>query len=250
MLVETLAKRKSKRDVNIDILTDISCHALVQGATEIPALLYLLKHHPNARITYLPAIHAKVYIANQSSAIVTSANFTRGGEQTNLEYGVKISKRAVVKQIQDDMSEYKKLSAVVTENELEVIHSQIEEIKKIIHAEQKHIAKTIKLHSIRQHRIIENNLIRTRVKGKSINSIFSETLLYLLSKKPSTTGELHVLVRGIHPDLCDDNSNRVIDGKTFGKLWKHQVRNAQQFLQRTNAIFYDEKTKLWHRTNS
>jgi len=94
---------------------------------------------------------------------------------------------------------------------------------------------------------VEDNLIRMRVKHKSINSIFSETLLYLLSRKPMSTEELHLLVKDIHVDLCDDTLDRVIDGKHFGKLWKHQVRNAQVTLRKAGLIVYDKEAHLWHK---
>ncbi|MEW6241693.1 MAG: hypothetical protein AB1564_12875, partial [Chloroflexota bacterium] len=96
-------------------------------------------------------------------------------------------------------------------------------------------------------RVVEDNLIRLRVKHKTTNSIFSDTLLYLLSQKSMPTEELHLLVKEIHPDLCDDNFDRVIDGRHFGKLWKHQVRNAQAYLKRAGLIFYDEENRLWHK---
>ena len=247
MLVKTVTAKKSV-NIQINILTDISYRTLVHGATEILALLHLFKNYPNVCVTYLPKIHAKVYIANRSTAMITSANFTHGGGMINFEYGVKISDRAVVQKIQEDMNEYKKLGANITQNQLESIHDQVGEIKRIIEDEQKHINRTIKLHSIDLKREIEDNLIRVRVKDKSVNSIFSETLLYLLSKSPSETRELHTLISSIHPDLCDDSTDRVIDGRHFGKLWKHQVRGAQVHLRRTGAIFYNKDTKLWHKT--
>ena len=107
MLVKTIIEKISKKDIQVEILTDISLRTLVQGATEIPALLYLFENHSNVSITYLPRIHAKVYIANKSSAIVTSANFTAGGETRNLEYGVKINDIAIVQGIQKDITEWR-----------------------------------------------------------------------------------------------------------------------------------------------
>ena len=249
MLVKTIAEKRSKNDIKINILTDISYRTLVQGATEILALLYLLKNHSNVRITYLPRIHAKVYIANLSSAVIASANFTQGGAITNFEYGVRISDAAIIQKIQKDMNEYSSLGADVTQDELEALQPQVENIQSMIQKEQANIVQTIKLHSTDQQKEIEDNLIRVRVKSKSINAIFSEILLYLLSKRPEKTKILHALVSQIHSDLCDDSINRVIDGKHYGKLWKHQVRNAQEYLRRTKAIFYNKETKLWYKTN-
>lgn len=245
MLIQTIAKRKISSDFQINILTDISLRTVVQGATEIPALLYLFDNHPNVSITYLPRIHAKIYIANKSSAIVTSANFTDGGETRNFEYGVKINNSDVVQQIQNDINAYKKLGANINQLQLTEIQRQVESIRSAIQVEQNAISRRIRLESKKQERITEDNLIRIRVKGRSTNSIFSETLLYLLSQKPMETEELHLRIKNIHPDLCDDDFDRVIDGRHFGKLWKHQVRNAQAYLKKTGLILYDEEKRLW-----
>lgn len=247
MLVKTIIEKKLEKDIRVDILTDISLQTLVQGATEISALLYLFENHRNVSITYLPRIHAKVYISNKSSALVTSANFTDGGETRNFEYGVKINDSTIVHDIQKDIIEYKKLGANVTATQLEEIQAQVECVKKTIRVEQKAISRKIRLESRKQKRDVEDNLIRVRVKHKSINSIFSETILYLLSHKPMTTEELHLLIRDIHPDLCDDALDRVIDGRHFGKLWKHQARNSQVYLKRAGIIYYDRDARLWHK---
>ena len=59
-----------------------------------------------------------------------------------------------------------------------------------------------------------------------------------------STDELNPLIQKIHPDLCDDSVDRVIDGRHFGKKWKHAVRTAQQYLKRTEQIELHEG--LWH----
>lgn len=51
-----------------------------------------------------------------------------------------------------------------------------------------------------------------------------------------STEALHARIKDIHPDICDDSINRVINGQRFGRLWKHHVRNAQQFLKRRGEI--------------
>jgi hypothetical protein len=247
MLTKVIAEKELGKNIQINIITDISLRTLVQGATEIPALLYLFGNHPNVSITYLPRIHAKVYISNRSSAIVTSANFTDGGETRNFEYGVKITDTAIVQKIKNDINEYRKLGASVSATQLEEIQAQVENVRKAIQVEQKTISQKIRLGSRKHERVAEDNLIRLRVKHKTTNSIFSDTLLYWLSQKPMPTEELHLLVKDIHPDLCDDNFDRIIDGRHFGKLWKHQVRNAQAYLKRAGLILYDEENRLWYR---
>lgn len=248
MLLQAFAEKKSNKDIQVNIITDISLRTLIQGATEISALLYLHEKHPKVTVTYLPRIHAKVYIANETSAIVTSANFTDSGILRNFEYGVKISNRNIVHKICSDVREFEKLGATVTAEQLKDVEKQVKQIKKAIQAEQKSIKKKISLESQKLERAVEDNLIRARVKNKSVNSIFSETVLYLLSRKPMSTQELHLHIKDIHADLCDDTVDRVIDGKHYGKLWKHQVRNAQVTLKKSGLIQLNEKTLLWYKT--
>lgn len=209
--------------------------------------MYLFEHHPNTSFVYLPKVHAKVYISNRSSAIVASANFTEGGQTKNFEYGVKISDPKIVQRIYNDIDAYKNLGAVVTPTQLKEIQVQVKTIKKAIQTEQTTLTQKVQLVSCELQKELEDNLIRVRVKQKSVNAIFSDTLLYLLSQKPLSTEEMHTLIKDIHPDLCDDTLDRIIDGKHFGKLWKHQVRNAQVTLKKTGQVFYDKEARLWYK---
>ena len=71
-------------------------------------------------------------------------------------------------------------------------------------------------------------------------------ILYLLASSgyppllkrygPLPTEQMHPKIEVIHPDLCDNNIDRVIDGKHFGKKWKHAIRTAQQHLKKTGEI--------------
>ena len=85
----------------------------------------------------------------------------------------------------------------------------------------------------------EDQILEIRAKGGSNQAIFSMTIEYVLAKGPLTTAELHPLIQQLHPDLCDDSVDRVIDGVSFGKRWKHWVRSAQQFLKRNGRISFD-----------
>ncbi len=88
--------------------------------------------------------------------------------------------------------------------------------------------------------------MKNRIKeGKTINAIFSDTILYFLEKKGAlSTEEIHPLIQAMHPDICDDSIDRVINGQHFGKRWKHLVRNAQQALKKRGLIFL--KNNKWH----
>ena len=82
-------------------------------------------------------------------------------------------------------------------------------------------------------------LLNLRAKpGESVNSIFARTILSILKQGPLSTREMQPIVQGIHPDICDDSIDRVINGVHFGKRWKHWVRRAQQHLRTQGRIEY------------
>ncbi len=82
-------------------------------------------------------------------------------------------------------------------------------------------------------------MIRLRLAGGAVHTVFAKTIHYLLTKYGAMpTTQLHTLIQELHPDLCDDTIDRVIDGKHYGKKWKHAVRTAQQQLKSAEVIEY------------
>lgn len=82
--------------------------------------------------------------------------------------------------------------------------------------------------------------------ARSVNEIFGDVILQVLKTHPSrTTRQLHQVIQQLFPDLCNDDPHLTVNGNFYGKKWKHQVRNAQQHLKRSDRILYDEETKLW-----
>ena len=90
------------------------------------------------------------------------------------------------------------------------------------------------------------SLLKHRAKGTTTHAILSDTILFILAKGPLRTTELHPMIQQLQPDICDDSIDRVIDGVHFGKRWKHYVRTAQQFLKRTERVYFDGDR--WHLT--
>jgi hypothetical protein len=63
--------------------------------------------------------------------------------------------------------------------------------------------------------------MKNRVKeGKTINAIFSDSIIFILKKRgPLSTINLHPIIQSMHPDICDDFIDRVINRQ-------HLVRNG------------------------
>ncbi len=244
-LIAAVESKGIQDTLAVTVLTNLSISNLMQGATDAGALLLLTERIARVTLVYLPRIHAKVYVSNGSQAIVTSANFTDGGAFANLEYGVQIDDLGRVRAIEQDISHYGQLGSRVEAVRLASLHNQIEPLRQAVQEEQKALSQKLRTLTAELRQNAEDDLLRARVQHRSLNAIFSDTILYLLASNNLSTAELHNKIRDIHPDLCDDTLDRVIDGQHFGKLWKHQVRGAQVTLRRRGLVDYNAKLRLW-----
>jgi hypothetical protein len=186
----------------------------------------------------MPALHAKVFIADYKLAIITSGNLTHGGLKGNYEYGVALRRPELVREVRLDFEGYARLGAPLTVEEITDFASELAELRTEFQANKRRVVRAAsavfrgKLHKA------EERILRFRAT-KSNHAIFSETIEYLLSKGPMKTADLHPLIQQMHPDLCDDSVDRVIEDVNFGKKWKHLVRSAQQALKREGRIAFD-----------
>lgn len=233
------------RTSNLRILTNLNLANLTGSSFDIDCLFRLWDKF-NLGVSSLGRLHAKVYIADSRVAFITSANLTRGGLKENYEYGIILHDEAVVSAMRTNMDEYFGLGNVFTREGLERIRGDIEEIKRLRHdletsAQAKRLRNALK----QKEETLQTKVLKNRVIGKTINSIFTETIQYLLRTRGAlSTDELHPLIQNIHPDICDDSIDRVINGQHFGKKWKHLVRNAQQSLKANGLIALREGR--WH----
>lgn len=103
---------RSKPDLNlsIKILTRIKIQDLIEGASDLEAFEKLLEIDKlpgiKAEVRCISNLHAKVYIFDEDSAIVTSSNLTPSGLKSNIEYGIEIKDSTAIQQMLNDMEAY------------------------------------------------------------------------------------------------------------------------------------------------
>lgn len=243
-ILAELSHRGIQNRVRLVMLTDLRPECTLTGSLDLEALVALGHGIPNFALTHLPSLHAKVYIADGKSAIVTSGNLTDSGVSGNIEYGVAFSDKSVVSQIREDFEQYSLLGAQVSSEEVETLLHEISELKRLFQKAERTVRAQARKAFKQKLQSTHLQLLRHRAKGKTTHAIFSDTILFLLARGPLRTTDLHPLIQRLHPDICDDSIDRVIDGVNFGKKWKHYVRNAQQFLKREGRIKYDGDR--WH----
>jgi hypothetical protein len=236
-LVRASASKTLQNGGEVGILTDLSPMSICQGSTDPAALRTLANNGYSLSVRHLPRLHAKVYIADEQAAIVTSGNLTVGGLVQNHEYGLRIADPLIVREIRSDVVSYADLGAEISDAQLAAYCDIATEIRVAFRQSQASIARAIRRRFDAVVREAEDELIRLRLAGGAVHTVFAKTITYLLrTYGPLTTTGIHARVESIHPDLCDSSVDRIIDGKRFGKKWKHAVRTAQQQLKKQDII--------------
>lgn len=227
----------TRSEARLRFLTDLSPLNICQGSTDPRALQSLMEAVSNVQIAHLPRLHAKVYVADSDRAIVTSGNLTNAGLLLNYEYGLETTDHTLVEEIQHDIVAYSELGAAVLPQRLAAYCQIVDRVRATYRRQQATVVKSVRQEFNEAFRLAEDELIRLRLAGGALHTVFAKTILYLLQcHGPLSTIQLHPMIEVIHPDLCDNSVDRVIDGKRFGKKWKHAVRTAQQQLKKQGLV--------------
>ena len=226
-----------RRGGKATVLTNLSPMSMAQGATDPAAIGNLWQSCSNFELWHLPSLHAKLYISDKKTAIITSANLTMGGLVNNFEYGVSLSDPKIVTDILDDALTYCRLGYNITRDQLESFCLVAKDLKETYKRQISEANRDIQNKFSELSKKVEDELAKERLSSDSINNVFSKIILYLIGKLGQiTTEQMEEGIKQIRPDLCDDSIDRVINGRHFGKKWKHWVRSSQQYLKRKRLI--------------
>lgn len=232
--------------IEVHTLARLDSAAVSNESLDIGALRRLATVSRKARLTALPRLHAKVFVADEKAAIVTSGNLTRSGLDTNIEYGVALRESSIVRRVREDMLSFAQLGSKVSVRKL----TQLARLEKELRGARASVENTASDEAKRRFDEAMNRAKPTiaaiEVGGRSKNAIFGEAAqLVLADGRPRRVEEIHAGVQELLPTLCGD-MNYVLRGKSFGKNWKHDVRNAVQYLKnRRGTVDYDESTEEW-----
>lgn len=231
--------------VQVTTMTSIDSEAVGSSALDLAALLCLARTSRSAELIALPCLHAKVYVADDQTAIVTSGNLTRSGLDTNIEYGVLLRCKKRAHKVREDMLAYSRMGSLVgvdtiaglvpLEAELRDAHAQV-------------VASATRTAQDRFNEVMRRAkpaFAATQVGDRSAHAVFGEAIRYVLEGGPKDTRTIQEEVRRLLPALCDDSEFFQIKGEDYGRAWKRRLRHAQLHLKRKGVVLYDGKTKLW-----
>ncbi|MDR0754534.1 MAG: phospholipase D-like domain-containing protein [Prevotellaceae bacterium] len=220
----------------VKFITNLSSKNIYQGATNPYSFKKIFDNVNLVQIFHLPNLHAKVYIQDNTEAIITSGNLTAGGLFNNYEYGTYIFDKKTVSLIKNDLTDYGNLGALVNLNDILNYCSLTEKVKDIYHKKEKHKNKELDILLNKAINEADEKLIELKITGGKIHPIFEKTIAYILKTNGALEqNDINNLLKEIHPDLCDD-VDRIINGVHFGKKWKHAARTAIQRLKKQGLI--------------
>jgi FtsZ-binding cell division protein ZapB len=225
--------------LKVRVVTDLRAESVLGGALDMEALKTFVSLIRKLEIITLPHLHAKVYVFDNTLAVISSANLTSSGLDSNYEYGVGIRDPILVKCVKTDMDAYARVGNILLQKQIDELSEVAKEISVEYQNVQRSTTASVKKRFNEKLRNANFRFTEAMVAERSARALFSEAILYVLSKGSLPTRSLHPQIQMLLPELCDDSIELVIHGERFGKDWKHNVRNAQQGLKKRGLITFD-----------
>lgn len=227
ILLSSIDKPSEK---SIKLLTNLSPRNIVDRVTQPSAILKMFDAFKATNLSDLKRLHAKTYIIDESVAVITSANLTKGGLITNFEYGVMIDDIAQIKVLKKDILDYASIGHIYNKDFILAINAESQKIKHI----SRDTTNEIELKKLLKSQNDISQILATQYNDKDTrHSIFAKTTEFLLQKHQQlTTEEIYNLIQELHPEMCDDN----VKYSNGEKKWKIEVRQARFYLQRKNIV--------------
>lgn len=247
--IERLAEgiNSRRRSVRLNVLTNLHPENSAGTSLDIGALIWLCEQVPDTTVRHLRRLHAKVYVADDHTAIVTSANLTNGGLSRNRELGVAITDPETVKDIAEDLWEYGNLGILVPPDELIELGDMAKEARRAQAAVAEAAPDRVKSDYNTIVNRMDKRLIALRIAGEefdidpeaAITAQFADAIKYILRSGPMRTVDMYSLVEELKPELCSNDTDIIINDENFGKDWQRTLRNAQQQLRRNRIIIHE-----------
>ncbi|MXY35444.1 MAG: hypothetical protein F4052_06715 [Dehalococcoidia bacterium] len=231
--------------IEVITLANISTDAISASALDLAALQHLAEASPTARLVALSNLHAKVFVADETAAIVTSGNLTRSALDRNIEYGVLLREPDLVRTVRADMLSFERLGSRVdatTLADLGPLERELRDARASVSGSAPLATRRRFNEALRQARPA---FASVQVGDRSAHAVFGDAIQFVLDRGPQTTKVIEEEVRQLLPDLCDDSEYFFIKGVRYGKTWKRRLRHSQQHLKRRGIVAYNPQHRTW-----
>ncbi len=226
-------------------LANLDAEAVSASALDLTALQLLAEASPSSQLIALPNLHAKVFVADERAAIVTSGNLTRSGLESNLEYGVLLRQARLARAVREDMLSFARLGSPVDASTIADLLPLETELRQSRANVASSAAPAARCRFDQVMRDARPEFVSAQVGNRSAHAVFAEAIQFVLARGPRTTKSIENEVRQLMPDLCDDNEFFLVRGERYGRTWKRTLRHAQQYLKRGGSVSYNTSAKTW-----
>lgn len=234
--LEHLSSHLSHRRISteVHILTDLAIDSVLQGSTDVSAIAEFCRGNAKVEVRTLPRLHAKVYIADDHCAIITSGNLTTSSLAVNWEYGVLVTDTNEVRQIARNLRAYWDLGTNVSVEQLDRLHRTVASSQVSL---RKAFQDARAQFSDEFADILKGPTESLVLEGPTtVHAVFAKSILRFLGEAPLTTKCIYHQIEREHPNLCDNSKFTIIKGVPNEIEWKHTVRLAQQHLKNKGFI--------------
>ena len=236
-------------NVAVVTLSSIESVAVSAEALDIEALLQLSTATSASRLYHVPSLHAKIFIADNSAAIVTSGNLTQPGLDNNLEFGVFIDDPAQVQEVQGHMRDYMRRGSLISPDKLErllPVQQKLREEKALLEAATDSITRELFDDLLKETKTSSDESNKSK---RESNIVLGEAVLKILASRDMRTQDIHERIQNMHPELCDDSVPRYRNGPSNGSEWRSRVRHALDNHKKYGRITFDAQHSLYGLTD-
>ena len=231
--------------IEVITLANLDREAVSTSALDLAALQRLAQVSPSSRLIGLSNLHAKVFVADEKAAIVTSGNLTRSGLDSNIEYGVLLRHPRIVRAVRKDMLSFAPLGSQVDADTLAKLLPLEPELRLARANVDRSPTPGAQRRFDEVMREARTALVSAQLGNRSAHAVFGDAIQFVLAKGPQSTKAIEEEVRQLMPALCDDNEYFMIKGERYGKTWKRRLRHAQLHLKRRGVLAYNSSAKTW-----
>lgn len=124
-----LLKAKNN-SAKIELITSFKLMNIHSGFLDLAAIENILDN--NGVVKNYPKLHSKIYLFDDTNAVITSGNLTNGGLLNNFEYGVFIDEKSIVQQITSDFNSLSKNknTGIIKRSDLFTVKNILDKIPK------------------------------------------------------------------------------------------------------------------------
>ncbi|MFI5387549.1 MAG: phospholipase D family protein, partial [Fimbriimonadales bacterium] len=204
--------RAVSRNVAVTLLTCVRPDSVLSGSLDVGALATLAQRSDRNRIYSVPSLHAKLYLADRRRLVLGSANLTSNAFYRNLEAGVWTEDDRLIARALQLSSDFQKLGSRLTAGSLGALSAKATELQSSYSAAIRDVrsAAAREFQSVKEQFLV--HALTIEVAGRSPMAVFADAILFVLRDGPAATEEFHGRVRQLVPELCDDSTDRVING--------------------------------------